>query len=58
MEEKQQAENLEEQQPQIPEEKGYVKRPWWQVAGAWLGLLLALGLLGMVMAQMILGGGK
>lgn len=26
-----------------PEEPGYVPRPWWQVAGAWVGLLLFIG---------------
>lgn len=58
MEEKLQTENPEETREALPEEKGYVPRPWWQVAGAWAGLLVALGLLAMVMAQMILGGGK
>lgn len=24
-------------------EPGYVPRPWWQVAGAWVGLLLFIG---------------
>ena len=56
MEEKLQTEIPEE--TKMPEEKGYVPRPWWQVAGAWAGLLVALGLLAMVMAQMLLGGGK
>ena len=25
------------------EEPGYVPRPWWQVAGAWVGLALFIG---------------
>lgn len=24
-------------------EPGYVPRPWWQVAGAWVGLVLFIG---------------
>ena len=25
------------------QEPGYVPRPWWQVAGAWVGLVLFIG---------------
>lgn len=37
--------NMDEEKklPESPEEKGYVPRPWWQVAGAWVGLLLFIG---------------
>ena len=33
----------EKKEPKTPEEPGYVPRPWWQVAGAWVGLLLFIG---------------
>ena len=34
---------MDEKEKQNPPEPGYVPRPWWQVAGAWLGLILFLG---------------
>lgn len=38
LENQEQEEVLEQEQP-----VGYVKRPWWQVAMAWVGLVAFLG---------------
>ena len=44
MEENRETENLEQEEVLEQEEPvGYVKRPWWQLALAWVCLVLFLG---------------